>query len=366
MAMRITLSIGLTGLALLATAGLSNAQSTDTTSPGPAGDVEPTRPSETAQVVVLHNESVIQGHVDKYRDRLIVSNGPWYVVRVPMADVDFVAPDLAAAFRIKQSRIGQRDFARHLRLAQWCLRHDLDRFAADQLQLLKQLDPLHPSITALQQQLSREAGDMPVLGEPAPIRPAAVAQSASPLTPDLPPVSRDSVAEFTRTIQPLLLNRCGQTTCHGSAAHNGFQLLRLKASGVARQDVTMRNLRAAMAQIDPANPQQSSLLDRAQRPHGKGGQFPFGPHESRQYQRLLDWVNQATGAETTQSGEPDASLATAERRVAPQRTVVRAADWYATETDASPTAEPVGVDPYDPAQFNARFDGDTAVQDDEP
>ena len=191
---------------------------------------------------------------------MIVSNGPWYVVRVPLSDVDFVAPDFAAAYRTKRGRLNERDFPRHLQLAQWCLRHDLDRFAADQLLHLARLDPHHSAVDALEQQLRRRAagsgtgrrrrptGDFRVGCD---VRPRAATRHRRPTGPlpyELPSVSPVALAEFTRSIQPLLLNRCGQTTCHGSAGQNAFQLQRLRASGVARKDLTLRNLRSAIAQ----------------------------------------------------------------------------------------------------------------------
>ncbi len=187
----------------------------------------------TPQVVVLHNDSAIQGRVERSADRLVVSNGPWYVVQIPLADVDFVAPNFAAAYRTKRDRLTDRDFQRHLDLAQWCLRQDLDRFAADQLLHLAKLDSHHPAVEALEQQLRRRANQVEVDAH-VDAQPASFGVDRNPpqieapeSADERPIVSPEALAEYTRSIQPLLLNRCGQTTCHGSSSRSVFQLQRL-------------------------------------------------------------------------------------------------------------------------------------------
>jgi hypothetical protein len=167
------------------------------------------------------------------------------------------------------------------------------------------------------------------------------------------------VSEFTRSIQPLLLNRCGQTACHGSASRNGFSLERLRAGGAARKDVTWRNLRAAMAQVDPARVGESPLLEHALKPHGTSQRPPFGPHEMRQYQRLLDWVSMMTAADADHDTRPPASPAARRPPVVTAETERDTRGRVAASTpEPLPTsiaAQPLAVDPYDPAPFNARL-----------
>jgi hypothetical protein len=324
-------------------------------------------------LVVLLNGSIVQGRVERSVDRLVVSNGPWYVVRVPSADVDFVAPDLAAAYRIKRSRLGERDFSRHLQLAQWCLRHGAPAQAADELLHLRRLDPHHSAVQTLQQQLLRSvAADATPADstDPPPTRavnarPAQASVPASaPADADepMPEVAAAAVSQFTRSIQPLLLNRCGQAACHGIASRNGFSLERLRAGGAARKEVTWRNLRAALAQVDPAHVAESPLLDRALKPHGTSQRPPFGPHEMRQYQRLLDWVDKMTAADAEGDSVPATSPMARRPPVVTAETEADAADVSAaTGPEPLPTslmAQPLVVDPYDPAPFNARLTKD--------
>ena len=108
------------------------------------------------QVVVLHNGSVIMGTIERTSTRYVVSKGPWHVVRVPKPDVDFIARDMEAAYRKKRSRIPSQDFHAHVRLAQWCLRHDQDRLAGEQLLAIAKLDPYHAAVQALEKQLQRQ------------------------------------------------------------------------------------------------------------------------------------------------------------------------------------------------------------------
>jgi hypothetical protein len=341
-----------------------------------------------AQVVVLRNGSVIQGRVEESRDRLIVSNGPWYVVRVPVADVDFVAPDWAAAYRTRRARLAEGDFQQHLQLAQWCLRHDLDRFAGDELLHLAHLDPHHSSVKGLEQQLRRRANDEPSRPGSAvePMLPrrrdhrSPRRSSLEPTGDELPLVPAEALAEFTRSIQPLLLNRCGQTTCHGSAGRSRFYLQRLTASGDVRRALTLRNLREAIAQIDATQPDKSPLLAQAIRPHASFQRAPLGPHDSRQYERLLEWVTWVT------NGEPVTTTVADDPLAAPAETAVSAANSGVPAaprlkpapappgTNAATGVEPAesstdtaatatDIDPYDPAEFNARFSVDRSTTD---
>jgi hypothetical protein len=353
---------------------------------------EPRWPSK---VVVLHNGSAIQGRVEESRDRLIVSNGPWYVVRVPRNDVDFVAADFAAAFRIQRARLGASDLQGHLKLAQWCVRHDLDQLAADQLLHLVRLDPHHPAVETLEQQLRRRAEAKPFSESDARRTLAAQGERRSPgpwgeetEAENLPPMAADALAEFTRSVQPLLLNRCGQTTCHGSAGQSRFELQRLMASGEIRRSLTLRNLRSVIAQIDTAHLRASPVLEMATRPHGTAQQAPLGPHDQRQYERLHDWVSWVV------NGEPVHHPATGDSLTAPSRLealgiaaplaeatsgrartiegsvppVLRRNATEPARSAAAVDSEPSDassddLDPYDPAAFNARFSTDAPVAD---
>jgi hypothetical protein len=346
------------------------------------------QPEGGAAVVVLQNGSALVGRVEETPDRLIVSSGPASMVRIPIADVDFVAPDWATAYHTQRARLDRTDVRRHLQLAQWCLRHNLEALAAEELLHLVRLDPHEPAVKALERELRRRAGTAaaepasPGLTSETPVPTGTVVEpwGTSPTGEDRPPVAAEALAEFTRTVQPLLLNRCGQTTCHGRAGESRFHLQRLTASGSERRMLTLRNMRSVITQLDATGSPASPLLEQAVRPHGRSPLAPLGPQDSRQVDRLRDWVSWVVTGERVDSNQqedsllPDGSLKPADIFARPEPLPASAArslassppaQWEATDTaDAANRGEQTvppeharaaAADPYDPAAFNARF-----------
>ena len=312
--------------------------------------------SPVSQVVVLHNGGVIMGVVKRTEDRYIVSKGPWHVVRVPLRDADFVARDMIEAYQVKRTRLSAQDFHEHVRLAQWCLRHDLDRSAGDLLLHLAKLDPYHAAIQSLEKQLQRRAdvrsGAVPK------IRTASYQKSRSTHEPatvdvgDLPPLPTGAMASFTRIVQPLVLNRCGQSTCHGHASKNQF---RLTKTGLKRQIKTWHNLRAVLSQIDPQHVDSSPLLIKATAAHGSSPRPPLGPRERQKFNRLVRWVSQVAG-----DGSP-LEIANLDTRTTDSKSP--RSPWSASnrsgveaEAVASQTSPPAAADPFDPNRFNEQLD----------
>ena len=324
------------------------------------------------QVVVLQNGGVVQGRVEKSRDGLRVTNGPWYAVNVPRDDVDFVADDMPEVYRVKLDRIRAGDFDGHVKLAYWCLRYNMDTKAADRLLYLSNLDPFNPAIAALESQLRQRASrgltdaNVKLASVEQPIEPV----SAQPAVP-VQAIDPDSVGEFTRTIQPLILNRCGQTTCHGNASRNAFHLTRLNSSGSARRDLTLRNLNAVMKYVGSGPVTQTRLYERATLAHGRAIRAPIESHEVRQLRRLAGWIASTTGQQIMPlanaaddsvsppppgtAADPLTRLQNAMQDVDKTNTVARSSRVDSTSPSATLT------DPYDPNSFNRRFHGDDEI-----
>ena len=306
------------------------------------------------QVVVLHNGSVIMGTIERTSTRYVVSKGPWHVVRVPKPDVDFIARDMEAAYRKKRSRIPSQDFHAHVRLAQWCLRHDQDRLAGEQLLAIAKLDPYHAAVQALEKQLQRRAdvraGLVPKIRTVS-HRTSKTAAPNSATDTTLPPLPNGAVAEFTRVVQPLVLNRCGQTTCHGRAGTSDFRLYK---TGGKRQLMTWQNLRSVISQIDAAQITESPILVKATSIHGQAARPPIGPREQQKFRRIAQWVSAVAGDGTTlalaNAAQPDSFDDT--------RVAAKSATPTSSVADDDKVAAPPepSIDPFDPATFNAQFE----------
>ena len=103
---------------------------------------------------------------------------------------------------------------------------------------------------------------------------------------DLP---RASVEAFSRAVQPVLLNRCTTSGCHGPHCTSRFRLLRTRPGSHPRRLVTQRNLHATLQWVDRSEPGASPLLTVPLEPHGQTEAL-FDERHAVQYRQLADWI----------------------------------------------------------------------------
>ncbi|MFM8635565.1 MAG: hypothetical protein ACKOEX_12280 [Planctomycetia bacterium] len=102
-----------------------------------------------------------------------------------------------------------------------------------------------------------------------------------------------AVAEFTRQVQPLVLNRCGAGTCHGGAGSGGFRLVHHDFTGRITREITLANIEAI---LDACGPDRSSaaLIATISRRHPRSATTPhqqaqpLKPSERAMLERWLD------------------------------------------------------------------------------
>jgi hypothetical protein len=92
----------------------------------------------------------------------------------------------------------------------------------------------------------------------------------------------------------LLVNKCGNATCHGGASNNALRLANVGRARRQQRLETEQNLAAALGQIDRQRPDLSPLLRKPQ--DGESlvhrGVF-FGPTGQGQIKMLQEWVRAA-------------------------------------------------------------------------
>jgi hypothetical protein len=296
-----------------------------------------------AGVLLLTNGEVIQGTITAAGDRYDVV-GPDSEVRVRRSDVELVCPDVRGCYLHKRRGIEQGRAADHLNLAEWCLKNGLIEPAEQELQAARAADPNHPRIRLLEPRL-RLAKQAPERAESPTAPPRAL--SGVQLDGIVRNLPAGSMENFTNTIQPMLLNYCAKSGCHGPRSSGALKLERIGPSRLAGRHATQGNLQAVLTMINRGDPQESKLLAAPIRPHGTLKVPVFTDREHSQYKQLVQWV-----LHVSQVKEAPAKPTLAERTAPLLQTVPRPGQSSAPDkpAESQPPKAKLRVDPNDWSQ----------------
>jgi len=333
----------------------------------------------TPGILALRNGQVISGKVLRDGDRYVVTLGESAIVRIPVTSVEFYGDNLRQVYRLKEASLVAADIGGQLRLVQWCIRHGL---LVEAERLLERTAPQRnlPQWSDLHRRLSL-AKRPTVARSTVQARPSVAVPPADP-EQILKHISTHTLQEFTSFVQPLLLNRCSTTTCHGAHSKNALKLIAPSRGRAIPTRYTQRNLYNTWQTLDTQKPDQSPLLNITTEPHG-GVAALFTQREWNQYQRLVNWVRRATskrpGPMPTGIKQPVTVLAQpspAAKRTASdgaagtqEATLQQATTLEATlkapglpvsQNTQSPSTNapktlPGITDPFDPDHFNRKF-----------
>lgn len=353
-----------------------------------------------AEVVLLHNGAVFEGAVERTPDAVVVEGEGSYF-RLRAAEVAIVAESTVAAYEWKRGQIGKGGLTAidHLELADWALLNRLWPQAARELLDARQLAPSSQRLALLERRLD-EALRLEALGAaPKPSeRPLPTPGEASPGPALGALLPEGALEQYTRRIQPVLLNGCATSGCHGADPAGGFAFDVAPLRGYGDVRSTQRNLQLTLKLINLSQPAESKLLKLARGPHA--GVTPIsGQRRDDILQRLTAWIDNiaahnapltsdplasdgASGAAAPLAAQPTNRLAetTPPPGEPPLEDLAESADGSAAEPDweaivAAAHARPAEVkhgvqlervgprDEFDPAVFNARY---RRPQDDQP
>ena len=259
-----------------------------------AARAQPPAPASASNpgVLLLRNGQIVEGRIERLADHYQVTQ-PDQELRIRITDVEFLCRDLEDGYQRKRSIIQPGNIQEHLQLAHWCQRHGLLNCAANELAAAVEIDPSHPMIAVLQRRLkmAMEKSQEP---DPAPARPTLQAPSGEELDRMVRGMPSGTVETFVQSIQPILMNHCMTSGCHGLQAENRLQLMRAPLGQPTNRRVTQRNLHAVLQWINWENPGESRLLTIPRAPHGSVQAAIFTDRQVIQYRRLTDWVYRVT------------------------------------------------------------------------
>ncbi len=240
--------------------------------------------SAPIRYLVLFDGRVVEGGIEERPGGYMVSQ-PAGAIVLPFELIRVAASSLTEAYEKQRDNFAFPTANDHLGLAQWCYTNKLYAQANAELEAVLRLEPQRSEARELLKRVdaatSRETAR----------RTAPQGSGAGSGDRTTGRIRTETHAEFIRRIQPLLVNKCGNATCHGMASSNGFRLANVRAGLRHQRLPSDQNLAAVLAQISAESPQQSPLLLKP-----RDGEMPvhrgvfFGATGDNQVQMLRDWI----------------------------------------------------------------------------
>lgn len=249
-------------------------------------------------VMLLHDGGALVGKISLTTSMYVVVRAGSELQIAP-SRVSFVGRTMRDVYEFRRTHLPSDTIEAHLALADWCLRQNLLMEAEGELTIAHNLQADHPRLLLLERRLVATKDRNAATKTPASVAPSsppktvsdATTNSKSPVTPAIMPDLPDGVVEnFTRKVQPVLVNNCTAAKCHEPGGPQAFQLNRAILRGEANRRTTMQNLAAALALVDRENPENSRLLTLPRQTHAGMNGPVMGPRQDQAFQHLADWV----------------------------------------------------------------------------
>jgi hypothetical protein len=332
---------------------------------------EPPRPAER-RLVVMKDGRILEGVVTRQAAGYYVEKANGRIL-APYDDVKCVARNLVDAYHQQREALLDPTAADLIRLADWCITYRLYDEARDELRRALRRDPEHETARRMLSRLE----DTLMAKPPSVETPMIVANGlVVPEVEALGGLSRPTAARFTERIQPLLMNKCGGTSCHGSAAQNEFRLTPIRLESRNHRRTSEQNLAQVLKFVDIANPQHSPLLEKPRGAHGGATLAMFSGAQGAEQQKLLrSWV-ETVSQERRAEDEKLAQVPKLSKKpaVVTASLEVEDRDPKSSETSdlsngddiesrlpksqkTSEVSNAQALDRFDPAEFNRKFGG---------
>lgn len=373
------------------------------------------------EYVLLHNGNVIEGTATSIGAHVIIDRGDGNELRLDSRQVRHSASSLLELHRYRQRQCQYPNVASYQEAARWCFRHRLFDEMKNSLDAADSLDPTHPETLRLRRQLASvtsridyaESDDEESAQKQ--LAPAVGRAVISVVSQNVKrPQAEDAVetelakanlsflavAYFSNRVQPLLINRCGNTGCHRSPSETKWELTHMGSHVRPPSRMTKLNLLSTLSIVNRGSDQESDLLTYATIAHGGRNEAPLKRGDHSSVESLTEWINEvsrfvdaeeailltelpelsgnvtqvATAKSSSKSAQPkDASVrqvtyldaeappASNDKIAKPVIDIVKSA----IETNGNrtrPTRLPTVDNPFDPEIFNRRYRVDAVAK----
>lgn len=259
------------------------------------------------EYVLLQNGNVIQGTAVSAGPSVLIRSGGGNELKLASSQVAFSAATLGELYNFRVATRATNDLSSHHDDARWCLRNGLFAQMSEALDAAEVVDPAHPETLRLRRQwqaavsgaIAKQMVENP--GHEGSSHAAATADPSPAPAADVPAdriddefagvgVSRQALTYFTTRVQPILINRCGNSGCHRSPTDSSWNLTHLGAHSRPSARMTRLNLVATLALMDHAQPSQSELLQYAVHAHAGRREPPLRSSDDVAIDSLRQWV----------------------------------------------------------------------------
>lgn len=254
-------------------------------------------------VILLKNDRFQAGIVHRFADAVQVELDARSKVTHSASDVEYIGKDLLAVYEYKLRKFARLGLGEHFQMTRWCLGAGLIDRATEHFAPLNKSRPDDPRVRQLgielrEKMLQDEAfrgflglaptSKLPTLA-PIGIGPVQTA-SADSSNADASKANHPLVlTQFTERIQPILINRCSQSACHGFSSSNRLKLIEPKGKAFAR--ISAENLRSVLQFLTTNESNVSELLQKAISAHSLQKTPSVTASESELVTKLHNWVN---------------------------------------------------------------------------
>lgn len=259
----------------------------------------PTVPSvPQTQILLKADFNILEGMVRQEGRYYIVQSVNGGSMYVPQEQTLAVCNNMNDIYAARVAAIQSIDVVSYLNLTDWCIKYKMLDKAEEHLEYAKKIQYDYPYIPVIERRLA--LAKQQFAREQAPVQNSAVPDAAKndPITQinklrsersALEQIAKnmpgDTLKQFSMEIQPILLNSCGTSNCHGSP-DNKFQLIRSPQS----RNITLKNLYSVLRQVDRTTPDASRLLTMSSQAHGGLDVPVFSRSRTSAYSRLVGWT----------------------------------------------------------------------------
>jgi hypothetical protein len=316
-------------------------------------------PNDKWGVLVLSDGTVVQGIINRTAIGYLV-NMKSGKRAISAGQVHLHAKSKKSAYKNFSKRSSKNNIPVRLKLTHWCLKNRLMDEAGNELKAILILEPENSEAKNLLKQLEE------MLNPNHPSHQLIASENSRKMNnPDLEKVaylgnlSRKLAKNYSSRIQPILLNQCGNYSCHGSPKREFY--LNPKTAKIRRY--SNMNIKSVFKQINWEAPEESNLLTHHEKKQeSKVGRFR-GRSGKRQKELIQKWIASVVQFqaenETVQVKEKgvivQVSSGSPIQKKIVKNTLSRSPKKITENPVLKKTLEKERVDPFSPEEFNRKY-----------